>query len=278
MDEKSMILEQERQEKAKKRKKRKKYKWMAGILVMLLLAGGTWYAGWGRYLLAEKETDTVEIKVSAGQSVTYAKITAINGNEITYAIAEKMDVKLPQNGEESAGEGRRPDGSGRGQRGESTSDVISEAPLAGESQRPDTSVASVGGGIPSMSGMPGGGEMPDMSELAEGMGDMFGGEMPDMSNMPQGGRGQMGGFGQMGGSRDNANTTSPVETNLFTYEDIVYRVGEESVTTYIPVGTDVTTKLGTVTTFSRLSAGDCVAIVTEEDGDSQIIMAVYIIG
>lgn len=203
MDEKSMILEQERQEKAKKRKKRKKYKWMAGILAIVLAIGATWYVGWGRYLLAEKEADAVVIKVSAGQSVTYAKITAINGNEITYAIAEKMDVKLPENGEESAGEGRRPQ---------------------------------------------------------------------------MGGRGQMGGFGQMGSGRDNTNTTSAADTNMFTYEDAVYRVGEESVTTYIPVGTDVTTKLGTVTTFSRLSAGDCVAIVTEKDGDSQIIMAVYIIG
>lgn len=276
MDEKSMILEQERQEKEKKRKKRKKYKMAAGILVILLLAGGTWYAGWGRYLLAEKEADTVEIKVSAGQSVTYARITAINGNEITYAIAEKMDVELPENSEESAGEGGRPGGAGRGQRGEgtsqtteggfplkeneTTSDVISEVASTEGSQRPDTSAASAGGEIPSMSGMPGGGEM------------------PDMSNMPQGGRGQMGGFGQMGSNRNNANAVSAVDTNIFTYEDTVYRVGEESVTTYIPVGTDVTTKLGTVTTFSRLSTGDCVAIVTEEDEDTQIIMAVYIIG
>ena len=46
-------------------------------------------------------------------------------------------------------------------------------------------------------------------------------------------------------------------------------------TAFIPVGTPVTTKLGTVTTFSRLAAGDNVALVTADvDGE---IEAVYIV-
>ena len=68
------------------------------------------------------------------------------------------------------------------------------------------------------------------------------------------------------------------EASQFTYEGTTYRVGTEKVTTYIPVGTDVTTKLGTVTTFSRLAAEDYVALVLEKDGDETVIMAVYIIG
>ena len=47
---------------------------------------------------------------------------------------------------------------------------------------------------------------------------------------------------------------------------------------HIPVGTNVTTKLGTVTTFSRLAADDYVALVIEKDGDEDVIAAVYIIG
>ena len=59
---------------------------------------------------------------------------------------------------------------------------------------------------------------------------------------------------------------------------MTYQLTGESVTTQIPVGTDVTTRLGTVTTFSRLAAGDRIALVVEEEGGQQVIMAVYIIG
>lgn len=67
-------------------------------------------------------------------------------------------------------------------------------------------------------------------------------------------------------------------SDTFTYNGVTYRLTDQTFTVQIPVGTDVTTKLGTITTFSRLAAGDCVALVTEESGDVQIITAVYIIG
>ncbi|MED9904487.1 MAG: hypothetical protein UFG06_09920 [Lachnospiraceae bacterium] len=51
--------------------------------------------------------------------------------------------------------------------------------------------------------------------------------------------------------------------------------GQAVQTSLIPVGTPVTTRLGTVTTFSRLAAGDNVALVTDEENGE--IEAVYII-
>lgn len=235
MDEKSMILEQEHREKEKRRKKYKKLKWTVGILAVALVIGGIWYIGWGRKLISAQESTEVKIQVASGQNVVYAQIVAINGNEITYAVAEETDVQMP--GTEAE------DTDVRGQRGDGRSE--------GKSEMPD--MGSMSGGM---------GEMPDMGSMPEAMGDM-----PDME-------------GKSGG-RDEMPTQPQGGTemqNMFSYGDTVYQVGGETVTTYIPVGTAVTTKLGTVTTFSRLSAGDCVALVTEGTEAEQVIMAVYIIG
>lgn len=127
-------------------------------------------------------------------------------------------------------------------------------------------VGENGGEMPDMGGgMPSGG-MPDFS------GDLEAGEIPDMSQMDgntmfEGRNGSFGGRGGQGGS-----------TNTFTYDGVTYQLTDETITAQIPVGTDVTTKLGTVTTFSRLASGDCVALVTEKAGEERIIVAVYIIG
>jgi len=112
---------------------------------------------------------------------------------------------------------------------------------------------------PDMSQMPGGGEMPDMSQMPGG------GEMPDMSQMP-------------GGRGDGRFSGKVTQNTVFTYNDVAYEVTNERVTALIPVGTDVITKLGNVTTFSRLAAGDKVALIVEEEKDKQVIVAVYIIG
>ena len=46
-------------------------------------------------------------------------------------------------------------------------------------------------------------------------------------------------------------TSNSTDSGMLVYDGKTYRVGSESFTKYIPVGTDVTTKLGTVTTFTR---------------------------
>lgn len=65
-------------------------------------------------------------------------------------------------------------------------------------------------------------------------------------------------------------------SRTFTYDNKIFKLTQEESTELIPVGTSVTTKLGTVTTFSRLTAGDNVAIVRNRTTGE--ITAVYIIG
>lgn len=230
MDEGTMIREQERLAKAEKNKKRKKLKIITAVFIVVLLVAAVWYVSWGRSMLAANTASTtVKIEKSAGQTVVYARIDEINGNEITYTIAEEVKA------EETTGTERA------------------------NRQSSQSGMQMQGGNIPDMSEMPGGGEMPDMSQVQ------------------QGGRGQ-GGRGQKG---DSSGMTQPSDRDSSTkivYDDTTYLLGTEAVTKYIPVGTDVTTKLGTVTTFSRLAAEDYVALVMEKDGDEEIIVAVYIIG
>ncbi len=45
----------------------------------------------------------------------------------------------------------------------------------------------------------------------------------------------------------------------------------------IPVGTDVVTKLGTTTTFSRLAAGDQIKMVVETNDGTQEIIKIWIV-
>lgn len=52
---------------------------------------------------------------------------------------------------------------------------------------------------------------------------------------------------------------------------------EETVTVQIPVGTKVTTRLGTVTTFSRLAAEDSIKMLVQEEEGKQVILEIWIV-
>ncbi len=88
--------------------------------------------------------------------------------------------------------------------------------------------------------------------------------MPDMSNFS-------------GGERPSRDKNSQKSTTL-TLNGVTYALSDETEITQIPVGTVVTTKLGTKTTFSRISAGDYLAVVTEEIDGVKTIIAIYIVG
>jgi hypothetical protein len=45
----------------------------------------------------------------------------------------------------------------------------------------------------------------------------------------------------------------------------------------IPVGTDVVTKLGTTTSFSRLASGDYIRMLMQNGTDSQDILKIWIV-
>lgn len=259
MDERTMIREQERLAKEAKQKKTKKYKVIISVVLVVALVGTVWYVGWGKKMLAQTAANTtVEIKKSVGQEVVIAQITSIKGNEITYAVAEEVNNEETQGSEDAKEESKEESAQSQRPQG--------ERPNFGEGERP-----SFGGGegmpsfdgssMPDMSQMPGGGEKPSWGgQGGEGMPSFDGSGMPS--------RGQQGG----------ASTSGRGETNQFTYDNKTYRISSERITTYIPVGTDVTTKLGTVTTFSRLATDDYVALVIEKDGDEDVVAAVYIIG
>ena len=281
MDERAMIREQERLAKEAKCRKTKKIKITFGVVAVVAVVGGIWYAGWGRKLTTQSIATTVKIEKSVGQNVVYAKITEINGNEITYAVAEAIE-EASAGTENTAGSDDAASTEGMTAQGEQKPSDNSEGrgqgsmPF-GNGEMPDMSQ------MPNMGSMPSGdGQMPDMSQMPN-MGSMpFGdGEMPDMSQMPDMGsmpfgNGEMPDRTQTGG---RGNVTGAVSSmDQFTYDGTTYRVGEESVTAYIPVGTNVTTKLGTVTTFSRLAENDYVALIMDKDGDTEVIAAVYIVG
>ena len=259
-DEKTMIREQERLEKEKKRKKHKKIRRIIFLVVLLVICVVIGFLLW-RSKTAGQEEATVEVVTQAGQEIVIAKISQINGNEITYVVGEESQQNPGRSGE-------------RPERG--------EAPEGGE--MPDMGSVPEGMEMPDMGSMPEGMEMPDMGSMPEEM------EMPDMSDMSQGrgqGRGQGGEQSRTGTQGQNRgegqggrgeNMAAVAAEDGITYDGVLYKMGEESFTTYIPVGTVVTTKLGTETTFSRLAAGDYVALVVDGQGDEQVIMAVYIIG
>ncbi len=207
MDEKFMVMEQERLSKERKRKKNRKKFGVGAAVCLAAVIGGIWYLGWGSYP-GDGEENTVKITADAGQEIIYASLSDVKGNEITYVVAQEA-----QTAEEE----------------------ISQ-------EKPD-------------------GEMPQME----------GGEL--LRDGERFGMGDMSGFMNQN-SRNREMTDS---TDSFTYNNVTYELTDEAVTTIIPVGTDVTTKLGTVTTFSRLAAGDKVALVAEEQDGKQIIVAVYII-
>lgn len=52
---------------------------------------------------------------------------------------------------------------------------------------------------------------------------------------------------------------------------------DEKVTVQIPVGTKVTTRLGTETTFSRLAAGDNIKMLMQEKDGEQVILEIWIV-
>lgn len=271
MDERTMIREQERLAKEAKKKKTKKYKVIISVVLVVALVGTVWYVGWGKKMLAQTAANTtVEIKKSAGQEVVLAQITSIKGNEITYAVAEEVITEETQDSEEAKKESKKnsKEESAQSQRPQGEMPQ-GERPSFGEGEMPSFDGSNMpsfdGSSMPDMSQMPSGGGMPSFGG-GEGMPSFDGSSMPDMSQMPS--RGQQGSSSPSGRS----------EVNQFTYENKTYRISGESITAYIPVGTDVTTKLGTVTTFSRLAAGDYVALVIEKDGNEKVIAAVYIIG
>ena len=284
-DEKTMIREQERLEKEKKRKKNKKIRRIIFLVVFLVICSVAGILVW-RSKTGGQENTAVKVVVEAGQEMVIAKITQISGNEITYVVGDVAQDK----GSQGSDMGNPPEGMEmpEGMERPDMGSLPEGMEMPEGMERPDM------GSLPEGMEMPEGMELPDMGSLPEGMEMPEGMELPDMGSFPGGmempegmerpdmswSQGQEGGTQGRGngqGSRGDGQMSVTTEDGVM-YDGTMYKMGEESFTTYIPVGTVVTTKLGTQTTFSRLAAGDYVALVVEGQGDDQVIVAVYIIG
>lgn len=285
MDEKFMVMEQERIFKEEKRKKNRKKFGIAAAVCLGAVIGGGWYLGWGRYLGAAEES-AVQITAINGQEIIYATLTSVKGNEITYVVAQEAQTADEETAQEQIDGGNieQPTGEnawsqeGKGGRAETDGEKpqMEDGELSQNGELPQDGEMLRGGGRTEIDGekpQMGDGEPPQDGELPQDDGmsqDSEGSRWRDISDRGE----EISGFMD----RTTQKGMSSGSVDSFTYNNVIYELTDETVTTMIPVGTDVTTKLGTVTTFSRLAAGDKVALVVEEQDGGQIIVAVYIIG
>ncbi len=262
--------------KKKKARLKRKRRIQAAVLALVLAAGGLGY----RYYSikqAEKEAQAeaaVEILVEEGQSVIYARIDEIYGNEMTYTVLEETESTEGKEGDFTPAD--RPDKGSLDEapEGEDTTtslesdgteytETVMNATYASGAESVILTSAGMGGapGSGSMGGGSMGGGFPGGGSSGTGTpgGGSFGGDLP-------GGEGQ-GDFNPFGSSGES-------EDDTVTIGEKTYTPGETQETVLIPVGTSVTTKLGTQTTFSRLSAGNAIAMVLQE-GE---IVRIYIVG
>ena len=89
MDEKTIIMEQERLAREKKRRRNRKKKRLAGAAAAAMLTLGAWYVGWGRNITVQTNQTSVQVTAQSGQEIVYATLTEVKGNEITYMVQEE---------------------------------------------------------------------------------------------------------------------------------------------------------------------------------------------
>ena len=223
----------------KKRRRRKKMLIFLTVLLCFLAASGGGFLLWQRSQRAAQEA--VQIVAGENEEITYARITTIVGNEIETALLE----------------GTAPE-----QTGTAGTQTADDAASAGDAAS-ENNVTSADGEMTSEGtaeeGMSDGG-----TAGGEMQGGMSEGGMPD-SGTAEGGTPD-GGLAAEGGPRLAASRPSgrPAPST----------VGKRCSPTKA-VGTDVITSLGVTTTFSRLSAGDVIAVLTEEGTDN--ILKIWIV-
>lgn len=178
--------------------------------------------------------------LSANQEAIYAEIVTANGNEITYRLTT-VDEETSQDAENF------------------------EENMKDMSELTEEERSEMFENMPEMNGEAGG-DFQGTPPVGDGEG------MPDMSELSEEERSEMlENMSEMDGERPEMNGERPGSDEVSTAGNDITE--ETSYTVTIPVGTEVTTKLGTVTTFSWLKAGDVIKMIVEEmkDGSEEII-------
>lgn len=246
------------------------------IILLCFLGGG----GAGGYWHFTQNKETNEITVKENQSLIVAQISEINGNEMQYKIAKEVD--LQETGKNGFGE-RNEKNTKSEEESESRnmpempSDIGSGSMLEMSSDMGNGSMSEAPGdmGNGSMPEMPGDMENGSMSETPS---DMENGGMPEMpgdmkEENAQNNKRYNGGSGNKNSEDDSLQKEKQKQNKT------MYSLTGEEGSTLIPVGTTVTTQLGTTTTFSRLAAGDMVKLLMEKDKNGKdIVVGVWIVG
>lgn len=227
-----------------KNKNRKYKKGLTIILLFFMIVAGAGACCW--YLPRVSAADEKEVSaLEEGQEYAYAKITSLLGNEMEYIVVDAQTIDFSDSDEKSSGRRERSFGENMNEKnGGQTQDKEKES--AGE--------------LPDMGNIPSAGEMPDMGNMASA------GRMPDMGSMPMSGEMPAGNQGaeinrseiQKSSTGDNTDNTQSTTVITYTETDVTGQM-------QIPVGTEVETKLGTITTFSRLSSGDVIKMLLQKD-------------
>ena len=223
----------------KKRRRRKKMLIFLTVLLCFLAASGGGFLLWQRLQRAAQEA--VQIIAGENEEITYARISTIVGNEIEAALLE---------------------GAAAEQTGTAGTQTADDAASAGDAAS-ENNVTSADGEMTS-EGTAEEGRSDGGTAGGEMQGGMSEGGMPDSGTAeggtPDGGLPQQDASGfAAGGQSGRSAYTETGETKSW----------------QIPVGTDVITSLGVTTTFSRLSAGDVIAVLTEEGTDN--ILKIWIV-
>ena len=194
-----------------------------------------------------KKSETEQVILEEGQSFVYGQIVSIHGNEITYEVAlltEREENSIDKMSEEEKG-GERPS------MWEGTNKERPSMPERTNGERPQM-WGNNGSQFKSQS------QRESRQEIEEGTAEkMLGEENWERPRMSEG-------MGQTMSQRGSLQISQ-------------YEMTGETATVQIPVGTLVTTKLGTVTTFSRLAAGDNIKMLVQEEEGETIVLEVWIL-
>ena len=240
------------------------------IIISVLLVFFVVVAGVGYYFVHSQSVRAAvsnqEIVLEEGQELLYAKITSISGNEMDYLVLEAQTVDLEEMG--NGRNGKAQDAGGR---------------------LPDGEMPS-GGGSTSNGDMPLGGGPTSNGDMPSGGGPSSNGDMPSGGGPSGGGPSLNGGMPSrdQNGNMADSTTASDDQNRKSSREKSNADTQNRTMTTYtetgktgqiqIPVGTDVETKLGTITTFSRLSNGDTIRMLMQKaDNGGEDLLKIWIV-
>ncbi len=273
-----------------------KVKWIVVILILFMAAGAGVYCWYLPQTHAADENN--EPALEEGQEYAYAKITSILGNEMTYVELEAQtvdfnDLREKGGADENASGAKRDMAGQREERvsdGEKTSDgdmknmptsgaepnmegIPSSGTISNIERMPTTGGESSMEGIPTAAEVPNIGNVPTTGTMPDMEGIPATGAMPDKGNMPTNSAAARAGRSgvQKNSAQDKTDYTQAAAVMTYSETDVTGQI-------QIPVGTEVETKLGTVTTFSRLSNGDIIKMLLQKDDTgSNELMKIWIV-